>query len=238
MKYVWYLFWCLYVASSPLWSGPGNRAPGIEGEVVDVEKLRGTHGTFRGFEWRKNDDEFLITSQRVGAEAYLANREEMQRYFQTEASRVRSCRTSTVMMQASLEAPIPPDYTEETLAQSEWWAHHILNLNERTEESYRRGEFLNILPRAGNLRINYPSGTIVVEDLKLAGDVILDGKRYVSKGDNYCYNLIILPCEYDGCLFGRGCASQCVPEHEVAESRYFSPYNGHNLIRGRILSVR
>lgn len=236
MRIMLYLFWAFYVATSALWSGPDDDdIPGVIGEIVNVDRLTGTHGTFRGFEWRKEGDVFYITSQRVGAEPYLASQEEMQQYLEYEEKARRANRQSAAMMRASLSAPVPDDYPDEALAQRDWWASYILSLNERGEEAYRQGEFLDILPRAGNLRINHPRGTVVIEDLKLSGDLILDVKRFVKEGDNHCHNFVLLPCEEmggEGALPGSLGAWERIPEHRVAVSRNFHPYNGHNLISG------
>lgn len=234
MRYLWYLFWAFYVTSSALWSGPDDS----NSEIIDVERLEGTRGTFRGFEWCKNGDEFYITSQRTRGDYRLASIPEIRTYFskvsddpEEDERRIR------MQMEGLAYHENNPNTTPERFALITDGVDMVCRTLVATRMMERREEtaLLTLLPRAGNLRINHPNGTVIMENIRLAGDLIINAKRLCEKGYNYSHNFVTFPHEE---VFGIGTRSGTgtgghwlgIQEHRVARDEDFIPYGGHNLI--------
>lgn len=232
MRYLWYMFWIFYVASSALWSGPDDP----DSEIIDVERLEGTRGTYRGFEWYKNGDEFYITSQRTRGDYRLASIAEIRTYFsKVSEGHENDERTIRMQMEGLAHHENNPNTTPERLAFITDSVDMVCRTVVATSLMERREEtaLFTLLPRAGNLRINHPNGTVIIEHVRLGGDLIINAKRLERRGYNYSHNFIVFPYERIpgvSTLAGTGGSFLGVQEHRVAMSRNFHPYGGHNLI--------
>lgn len=223
------------LAFYPAWAGPDDDV----NEILNVESLEGRSGFFRGFVWRKEEgDIFHITPVRSGPRQCLANQEEIEAYFRGLELWENARREIRELEGGG--AAILRENGQYTLANEE----ELEEIRQNSERKWRPYErimqspetaVMTLLPRAGNLRINYRDGTVILDNMRLAGDLIVSARRFGERGLIHCHNFVALSCEeIPGLSISGGMAGSWKrSERGMASSRNFHPYNGHHLIAGR-----